>query len=76
MVIALLAWLAFGLELSGNWIVGDKQRWGFIVKVFGSITWLAVAVLIRYFPSSINGLIAASILGGLISIRNFYQWRK
>lgn len=71
MVIALLAWLALAFELSGNWVVGDKRRWGFVVKVAGSAAWLAVAVL-----SGIHGLIAASILGGLISVRNFHQWRK
>ena len=70
-MVALLAWLALAFELSGNWVVGDKRRWGFAVKILGSSAWLAVAVL-----SGIHGLVAASILGGLISVRNFHQWRK
>lgn len=70
-MVALLAWLALAFELSGNWLIGDKRRWGFVVKVLGSLAWLAVAVL-----SGIHGLIAASILGGLISVRNFVHWRR
>ena len=70
-MISLLAWLALAFELSGNWVVGDKRRWGFVVKIVGSIAWLSVAVL-----SSIDGLVASAILGGLISVRNLVRWGR
>jgi len=70
-MISLLAWLAVTLEMFGNWIIGDKHRWGFVIKMIGSVAWLTVAVL-----SGIHGLIASAILGFMISCRNFIHWRK
>ena len=71
MTVALLAWIALIIELFGNWIVGDKVRWGFMVKLIGSFLWLSVGIL-----SAINGLTVSAIIGGGISIRNWVRWGK
>jgi len=69
--ISILAWVALIAELSGNWIVGNKTRWGFLVKLIGSLAWLLVGV-----ASAIHGLTASAILGGVISIRNYRAWKQ
>lgn len=71
MTVITLAWIAVTFEMAGNWLVGDKLRWGFLVKIIGSACWLAVAVL-----CGINGLTVSAILGGIISTRNWLRWRK
>lgn len=70
-MIALLAWIAVTLEMSGNWLIGSKRRWGFLIKILGSVAWLVMALM-----SNIGGLIVSAILGGFISYRNFRAWRQ
>lgn len=69
--IAILAWIAVMFEMTGNWLIGDKRRWAFLVKIAGNIAWLSVSVL-----SGIHGLTASALLGLVISSRNFMCWRK
>lgn len=70
-MIAIIAWIALFFEMLGNWLIGDKYRWGFLVKIAGSVAWLIVAVM-----SDIGGLTASAILGFIISSRNYYHWGK
>lgn len=68
-MIAIIAWIALAFELGGNWLLGDKYRWGFLIKIVGSVAWLTVAVL-----TDIDGLKASAILGFIISFRNWLRW--
>lgn len=70
-MVAILAWIALLFEMSGNWFIGSKYRWGFLVKIFGSIAWFTVAIL-----SDIGGLATAAILGLLISARSYRKWGR
>ena len=71
MTVSILAWIALIVELFGNWVVGDRIRWGFLIKLAGSLLWLSVGIL-----SAINGLTVSAIVGGGISIRNYLAWRR
>ena len=70
-MIAILAWIALAFEMSGNWFIGDKHRWGFLVKIAGSVSWLIVAVM-----CSVDGLIASAIMGMIISARCYKKWGR
>ncbi len=70
-MIAILAWIALLFEMSGNWFIGNKYRWGFLVKIAGSISWFAVAML-----SDIGGLALSGFLGLIISTRCYVKWGR
>ena len=68
-LIAALAWIALTFELLGNWIIGNKIRYGFLVKLVGHAAWLAVGI-----ASAIHGLAISAVLCGMVSIRNYLKW--
>jgi hypothetical protein len=80
--------LAGACELFGKWIVGNKNRWGFLIQICGSAFWIYVAVrfLIQICGSAfwiyvavthkLYGLLLVTIGCVVANLRNWWKWRK
>lgn len=67
----MIDWLAAGFELSGDWIVGNKKRTGFLLRIIGSCFWIYVAV-----TKDVWGLIPAAGFMLIVNARNFWKWKR
>ncbi len=67
----MIDWIAAGLEVTGDWLVGNKQRWGFILRMVSGAVWIVVAV--RF---SVWGLLLVVIPAFAVNTRNFFKWTK
>lgn len=63
-------WLAFLLILSGNLMIGNKIKFGFIMIVLGSMLWAKIG-----FDLPDYALMAVNITGIMVMIRNWLKWR-
>ncbi len=64
-------WIAFVLILSGNLMVGNKNKSGFIMIAAGSIIWMMIGFRIKDYA-----LVLTNISGTIIMIRNWVKWRN
>ena len=64
-------WIACILELSGAWLVGNKNKYGFLLLIVGSVFWFIAGA-----SSELFGLMLVSIFFALINIRNYIKWCK
>lgn len=62
-------WIAALLEIAGAWLVGNKNKWGFVVFMFGNVLWI-----ITGSQKALGGLIFVSIIFFCINVRNFRKW--
>jgi len=63
-------YLAGLLELCGSWLVGSRNRFGFVCNGIGCALWVAVAV-----RSGIYGLLLVAVPGVCVNARNLWKWR-
>lgn len=66
----MIDWIAAALELSGDWIVGNKKRIGFIIRLVGCGCWIIAAITYEIY-----GLLLVVIPAIFINIRNFWKWK-
>lgn len=59
------------LELSANWMLGNKNRIAFILFNLANLFWIWVAL-----EHKIYGLLIVVIPAILINIRNWIKWSK
>ena len=59
------------LEIIGAWMVGNRNRYGFVVFMLGNICWL-----LSGYDSKLIGLIVVSIVFFGINVRNFKKWSR
>ena len=64
-------WIAAGFELSGNWIVGNKKKFGFLLLIICNVLWVVVAIKMKVY-----GLLLVVVPAFGINVRNFLKWRK
>lgn len=64
-------WVAFVLILSGNLMVGNKNKSGFIMIAVGSVIWMLIGFKIKDYA-----LVLTNISGTIIMIRNWVKWRN
>lgn len=64
-------WVAFMLILSGNLMVGNKNKSGFITIAVGSVIWMVIGFKIKDYA-----LVLTNISGTIIMIRNWVKWRN
>lgn len=58
-------------ELLGSWIVGNKNKYGFVCWMICGILWMIVS-----FKSGIYGLLIVVVPSFFLNIRNFLKWSK
>lgn len=62
--------LAGAIELIAKWIVGNKNRYGFVLHLISGLLWSYIA-----FTTKIYGLLIITLPSIIINIRNFLKWR-
>jgi len=65
----MLDWIAGITELTGNWLLGDKKRLGFILNLTCQVLWTIVAI-----KTGIYGLLLVVIPGMAVNVRNYLKW--
>ena len=64
-------WIASLLEILGKWVIGNKNKNGFIVASICCLCWIYVAI-----DKEVYGLFIAIIPALFINIRNYLKWRR
>ena len=67
-----MSWVAGLFELLGVWLIGNKNRYGFILNALGCILWIIIAI---YVPQA-RGILLVAIPAIFINIRNYIKWGK
>ena len=66
----LIDWLGMALCLVSVYMLGNKNRWGFIVFAVANVIWIYLGLAMM---SSI-GMAAGNFIFMIINIRGFVQW--
>ncbi len=64
-------WLATAAGLSGVYLLGNRNRIGFLVMMVASLSWMTVGFLINSVA-----LILGSIVFFSLHVRGFLAWRR
>lgn len=64
-------WLATVCGLTGVYLIGSKNRYGFLVMMAASLSWLTVGVLIGSLP-----LMVGSAVFFCLHVRGWMNWKK
>ena len=65
-------WIAGLLELTGLYIVGNKNRWGFIINILCGLSWIIYVTI----SGHTYGLLIVVCPALIINTRNFIKWTK
>lgn len=64
-------WLAMFFMFFGIWLVGSKNKIGFILTLLGNCCWAVVGVLTGSFA-----MVLANLIFGVMNTRGFISWSK
>jgi len=64
-------WIATIAGLTGVYLIGSKNRFGFLVMMVASTSWFTVGVIIGSLP-----LMLGSIVFFCLHVRGWLNWRK
>ncbi len=67
-----LDWLASLLELLGIWVVGNKDRRGFLVFICCGLCWITYVLV----SGSTYGLLLVVVPALFLNLGNFIKWGK
>lgn len=65
-------WLAGILELTGLYIIGNKNKLGFILNILCGICWISYVLINKHT----FGLLIVVVPALIINIRNYGKWSK
>jgi hypothetical protein len=65
-------WILSGLVLSGNYLLGKKNVWGWYVMAVNSIGWIIYAFM---FDNIQWGLVPSAAINFVLCIKGVYEWR-
>ena len=65
-------WIASIFELFGLYIVGNKNRIGFVLNILAGISWITYVVVSK----STYGLLLVVVPALIINSRNYLKWRN
>jgi nicotinamide riboside transporter PnuC len=64
-------WLATAAGLSGVYLLGNRNRIGFLVMMVASLSWMTVGFLINSIALMLGSLVFFSL-----HVRGFLAWRR
>lgn len=67
-----LDWLAMGLSLLAVYLLGNKNRWGFISFIVANFIWLYVGM----FMMQSYGIALGNFVFLILNTRGLYEWNK
>jgi len=62
--------LAMILTFIGIYLIGNKQKYGFIIALFGNLIWVTLGIWVQSI-----GLIFANFVIVVLYTRNYIKWR-
>jgi len=65
-------WLAMALSLYAAYLLGNKQKIGFVIFAISNLIWILLGV---FFMAS-YGMAIGTIAFFLVNVRGFLQWNK
>lgn len=65
-------WLAIGMSLYSVYMLGNKNRWGFILFAASNVLWIFLGLT---WMSSI-GMAVGNFAFMIINIRGFFRWHQ
>jgi hypothetical protein len=66
-----LDWIAAVLTFAAIWLLGNHNRWGFVLMIGGNGFWIATALLAGSY-----GMIAANAGFIVLNIRGLWRWSR
>ena len=66
-----LDWIAAAIALLGVYIIGTKNKYGFLICIISGVIWCIVASLTR-----VHGLFLEVVPMFVLNIWNFNKWRR
>jgi nicotinamide riboside transporter PnuC len=64
-------WLATVAGLTGVYLIGSKNRYGFLVMMVASLSWLTVGIFIGSLP-----LMLGSVVFFCLHMRGWFNWKR
>ena len=64
-------WLATVCGLTGVYLLGNKNKYGFLVFMMASLSWIAVGVFIGSFA-----IIIGSLIFFIMHLRGWFSWSR
>lgn len=64
-------WLATFCGLTGVYLIGSKNRYGFLIMMIASLSWMAVGFIIE----SLALILGSGVFFGL-HMRGWFRWRR
>ena len=64
-------WLATVAGLTGVYLIGSKNKYGFLVMMIASISWMTVGFMIQSLA-----LILGSVVFFSLHVRGWFRWRR
>lgn len=58
------------LELAGLWLIGNRNRLGFVLNTLGCALWVVVAL-----RTGVYGLLLVVVPGMAVNLRNWRRWK-
>jgi len=65
-------WILSGLVVLGNFLIGRKIKWGWIIMIINSLAWVFYALVILHPPQ--YGLVPSAMINFGISIGSAIKW--
>lgn len=65
-------WIAAILELSGKWVTGRKNRYGWLFSTGAAVCWVLYVVI----TWSMHSLLIIAVPAVVINLWNFRKWSK
>jgi len=64
--------VAGAIELTGTWVVGNKNKWGYVINFICCILWITYVLTSK----STYGILFVVVPAMFINVRNFIKWHK
>jgi drug/metabolite transporter (DMT)-like permease len=62
-------WIAVILTIVGIYMLGNRQKWGFVVMIAGNVAWVAFGTVVSSIAT-----IGANIVFVFMNARGFFRW--
>ncbi len=67
----MIDWIATALTIVSVYMMGDKNRWAFIIAVISNILWIIFSVITGQIPLLITNIVLL-----VMDIRGLIKWSK
>jgi len=64
-------WIGTVFILSGLWLIGSKNRIGFVVSIIGCLFWAAYGI-----QHSILSILTVNVIFVFVNARGWFHWKK